>query len=214
MDVTTKENAPVLPPLPPLDESSVPSEPFELFAEWLERAARCDLITDYNAMCLSTSGDGGPDGRIVLLRRYDNRGFVFFTNTLSAKGRALGTNPNAALTFFWDPLRRQIRIRGAVAQISPAEADEYFAGRPRLSQVGAWASKQSETVSSRAALDQQIAATEKSFADQAVPRPPHWTGYRVTPSEIEFWQERNNRLHDRLLYRRSGSDWSVARLYP
>ncbi|MEP9349316.1 pyridoxamine 5'-phosphate oxidase [Xanthobacter sp. KR7-225] len=192
------------------------SEPFRLFAAWLEEAAKSEP-NDPNAMTLATVDESGlPDARMVLLKGLDARGFVFFTNTESAKGRELAAVPKAAAVFHWKSLRRQVRVRGAVEQVSAEEADAYFATRPRLSQIGAWASQQSRPLEGRFALEAAVAATTARYGLGTVPRPPHWTGFRIVPVAIEFWHDRPFRLHDRVLFNRAGegADWGKTRLYP
>lgn len=190
--------------------------PIKQFALWFEGAKGRSEIQLPEAMCLSTvSPDGEPEGRMVLLKGYDESGgFVFYTNFDSPKSRALAQNPKAALTVYWEALRRQVRISGTVERVSDAEADDYFASRPRLSQIAAWASCQSAPLESREALEKEFAAVEKRFEDKPVPRPPFWGGYRLIPSRIEFWQERPNRLHDRHLYIRRGDRWEMMLLCP
>ncbi|RLP79572.1 pyridoxamine 5'-phosphate oxidase [Xanthobacter tagetidis] len=192
------------------------SEPFRLFSAWLEDATKSEP-NDPNAMTLATVDDTGlPDARMVLLKGLDDRGFVFFTNTESAKGRELAAVPKAALVFHWKSLRRQVRVRGAVEQVSEQEADAYFATRPRLSQIGAWASQQSRPLEGRFALEAAVAATTARYGLGTVPRPPHWTGFRIVPVAIEFWHDRPFRLHDRVVFRRGSEDesWVRTRLYP
>jgi pyridoxamine 5'-phosphate oxidase len=166
-------------------------------------------------MTLATAGERGrPSARIVLLRGWDERGFVFFTNYESRKGGEIAGDPFAALLFFWERLERQVRIEGSIAMLPAAESDEYFARRPRGHQLSAWASAQSRVVSGRAELDAAMADAERRFAGTVVPRPPHWGGYRVAPERIEFWQGRPNRVHDRLVFVRDGAGWRRERLAP
>ncbi len=191
-------------------------EPFRLFEEWLE-AARAKEPNDPNAMTVATADpDGLPDARMVLLKGVDERGFVFYTNTESDKGRQLLANPKAALLFHWKSLRRQVRVRGPVETVSAAEADAYFATRARDSQIGAWASDQSRPLEGRFALEKRIAEYGLKFGLGAVPRPPHWTGFRVLPLDFEFWRDRPFRLHDRLSFRRDRLEdaWRRDRLFP
>ena len=191
-------------------------EPFALFGEWFAEAVKAEP-SDPNAMSLATvDADGLPDVRMVLLKGVDARGFVFYTNTLSAKGVELAVDPKAALLFHWKSLRRQVRVRGPVEPVTPEEADAYFASRPRGSQIGAWASDQSRPLPDRLALERRVAEFGLKFGIAKVPRPPHWSGYRVLPEAIEFWRDRPFRLHERLAFSRAAPDapWSVARLYP
>ncbi len=188
--------------------------PFKLFAEWFA-AAKASETVEPEAMNLATATrDGVPSSRIVLLRGHDERGFVFFTNFDSRKGEELFANPRAALCFHWKSLQRQIRVEGNAAPVSDAEGDAYFSRRARMSQIGAWASDQSRPLDSRATFERRVADMEARFKDQPVPRPPRWSGFRLVPDRIEFWQERPFRLHDRLVYQRDGDGWTVARLYP
>lgn len=190
------------------------TEPFALFAEWLGEATRSEP-NDPNAMALATvDADGLPDVRMVLLKGFDTAGFVFYSHIASAKGRELAANPKAALLFHWKSLRRQVRVRGPVTPVSDAEADAYFASRPKQSQLGAWASKQSQPLESRMAFEKAIALTAAKYALGEVPRPPGWSGWRITPQAIEFWHDRPFRLHDRILFTRDGDDWRKTRLYP
>jgi pyridoxamine 5'-phosphate oxidase len=192
------------------------SEPLALFAAWMEDAQRSEP-NDPNAMALATAGaDGFPDVRMVLLKGFDESGFVFFTNLDSAKGRELRERPQAALVFHWKSLRRQVRIRGTVTPVSDAEADAYFATRPRLAQIGAWASRQSSPLESRLAFEKAVAAVTARHPLGAIPRPPFWSGFRVAPVAIEFWHDRPFRLHDRIVFTRGQPDepWTKTRLYP
>lgn len=193
-------------------------EPFDRFAAWLGRATTelpREYFPDPNAMALATVGaDGRPSNRIVLLKEHDVRGFVFYTNYEGRKGRELLANPFCALCFHWPPLERQVRIEGRAGPVPPAEADAYFATRARRSQIGAWASHQSEIMPTADALERRTAEFEARFDGEPVPRPPHWSGFRVVPDRIEFWTNRRNRLHDRDVYLRDGDAWKVERLYP
>lgn len=197
-----------------LSESDVAGDPFTQFAAWFAEAEEAGQ-PEPEAMALATTGpDGAPQVRFVLMRGFDARGFVFHTNYNSRKGEDLATNPAAALAFRWWTLGRQVRITGPVARLDAAESDSYFATRPRGAQLGAWASAQSEPIGERAALERQLAEAEARYAGGAVPRPPYWGGYRVAADSVEFWQGRPDRLHDRLVYTRAPSGWSVTRLSP
>jgi len=191
-------------------------EPFRLFAAWLEEAGRKEPA-DPNAMALATvDTDNLPNVRMVLLKGLDRRGFVFYTNLDSQKGRELDVIPRAALVFHWKSLERQVRVRGPVERVTDAEADAYFASRPRLSQIGAWASRQSAPLETRIAFEAAVARYTAKFGLGKVPRPPFWSGFRVLPLDIEFWHSRPFRLHDRIVFRRDALDapWSKTRLYP
>jgi pyridoxamine 5'-phosphate oxidase len=190
------------------------ADPFRLFAEWLAEAESAEP-NDPTAMALaSVDGDGMPNVRMVLLKGMQDGGFVFFTNFESNKGRELVANPKAALCFHWKSLRRQIRARGTIDVVSKEEADAYFSTRPRGSRIGAWASKQSRPLESRFALEKAVASYAAKFAIGEVPRPDYWSGFRLTPLEMEFWKNGQFRLHDRIRFSRSGDGWEKTRLYP
>lgn len=191
-------------------------DPFALFEDWLG-AAKAKEINDPNAVAVATAdAQGFPDVRMVLLKDVDERGFVFYTNTQSAKGVQLAENARAALCFHWKSLRRQVRVRGVVSRVSPEEADAYFQSRARDSRIGAWASQQSRPLESRFALEKAVAGYAAKFNIGDIPRPEHWTGYRIAPLHMEFWRDRAFRLHDRLVFERNGVDarWTTERLYP
>ena len=197
-----------------LDVASAAPDPFEQFRVWLDDALRTDGIVEPNAMTVATAGtEGRPSARIVLLRQWDSRGFVFFSNYESRKGAELIVAPHAALLFWWGALERQIRIEGTVERILEVESDAYFATRPRGHRLSAWASHQSAAVESRDVLQRAMHDAEERFPGD-VPRPPFWGGYRVTPERFEFWQGRPNRVHDRIAYERAASGWQLARLSP
>lgn len=198
------------------DNSRNADDPIFLFRKWLEEAEEHE-INDPNAMALATvDASGLPNVRMVLLKDVSEAGFTFYTNLESAKGHELAGQPKAALCFHWKSLRRQVRVRGLVEPVSAVEADRYFASRPRASRIGAWASPQSRPLENRFALEKAVARYTAKFAIGEVPRPPYWSGFRVRPLEIEFWEDRPFRLHDRLVYRRAHLDtgWSTTRLYP
>ncbi len=199
-----------------LGETVVGEDPFGLFADWM-REAEASEPNDPTAVALATVDETGlPDVRMVLLKGFDARGFVFYTNFESAKGRELLASRKAALCFHWKTLRRQVRVRGAVEVVSDADADAYYASRPRGSQLGAWASLQSRPLASRQVLMDAVDAVGERHPGEDVPRPPHWSGFRVLPREIEFWRDGASRLHDRIAFRggRGGEGWERTRLYP
>jgi pyridoxamine 5'-phosphate oxidase len=198
-----------------LSETEVHPNPFEQFKTWFNQALAAQL-PEPNAMTIaSATTDGKPYARIVLLKDYDERGFVFYTNYESHKGQQLVQNPWGAIAFWWTQLERQVRIEGRVEKVSELESDEYFQSRPKGSQLGAWASNQSQVIDSREVLERRLEQLKEEYENKQVPRPPHWGGFRVIPDEIEFWQGRPSRLHDRLLYRRSeDGTWKIQRLAP
>lgn len=189
-------------------------DPYVLFDEWFAEATKTEP-SDPNAVAVATTTtDGKPSLRMVLLKGFDDRGFVFYTNLGSRKAEQLQANAHAAMCFHWKSLTRQVRIEGAVEKVSDAEADEYYASRPRLSQIGAWASKQSQPLGGRFELEARIAEFTAKFNIGTVPRPEFWSGFRLVPEMIEFWQDQKFRLHDRLVYQRDGEQWKTKRLYP
>ena len=202
----------------PLDDGGITprDDPFAQFAQWLAEAEKSEP-NDANAMALATADAHGiPNVRMVLLKGVDAKGFVFYSNSQSIKGTELAMNPHAALNFHWKSLRRAVRVKGAIAQVSDAEADAYFATRPKDSQIGAWASPQSQAMEGRWVFEKKLAEYALKFGLGTVPRPPHWTGWRLAPSRIEFWRDRPFRLHDRLVYSRAdaSSPWTTERLFP
>ena len=197
----------------PLRRADLDPDPLRQFRRWFEEArAHVDVP---EAMVVATATrEGAPSARFVLLKGFDEDGFVFYSNWWSRKGRELAENPRAALLFHWRELGRQVRIEGAVSLVDPAESEAYFRTRPRGAQLSAWASAQSEPVGSREELEARVAEVGARFAGGEVPLPPHWGGYRVSPAELEFWQHRDDRLHDRFRYRRAGGGWQLGRLQP
>jgi len=195
----------------------IPADPIERFRQVYALAEKIDraIIREPNAMALGTVEEGGqPAVRIVLLKAFDERGFVFYTNYEGRKGRHLLAHPKAALCFYWAPIDIQVRVEGTVTKVVDEEADAYFATRHRVSQIGAWASRQSEPLETPSALDERMAKYEKKFEGRDVPRPDYWSGFRVSPDRIEFWKGRPNRLHERHLYMKAGNGWKIETLYP
>ncbi|ODT14486.1 MAG: pyridoxamine 5'-phosphate oxidase [Kaistia sp. SCN 65-12] len=200
-----------------MSDFTAATDPLALFAEWLLEAEKSEP-NDPNGMALATvDSDGLPDVRMVLMKDFDERGIVFYTNYGSAKGQELLANPKAAVLFHWKSLRRQVRVRGPVERVTDAEADAYFASRPRHSRLGAWASKQSQPLESRFALEKAVATVAAKYPLGEIPRPSHWSGFRITPVQVEFWKDGAFRLHDRVVFRRAVAgegDWNRERLYP
>jgi pyridoxamine 5'-phosphate oxidase len=197
-----------------LDEASVAADPLVEFARWFEEAVKAEA-RDPNAMTLATaSAEGVPTARIVLLKGFDERGFVFFTDYRSRKGTELARNPRAALVFYWPELERQVRISGTTSQTDRQESEAYFRSRPRASRLSAWISHQSQVIEGREQLEAQIPELERRYPGDDVPLPPYWGGFRLSPEAIEFWQGRTSRLHDRLRYQREGERWRIERLSP
>lgn len=198
-----------------LDEAGVAPDPLQQFGIWWQEALQSEIV-EVNAMTLATANEQGiPSARIVLLKGFDERGFVFFSNYESKKAGDLQVNPFASLVFFWKELERQVRISGRVEKVTELESDQYFQSRPEGSRIGAWASPQSTVISSRQVIEEKVEALQVSFAGKEIPRPLHWGGYRVVPSSIEFWQGRSSRLHDRIQYTlQSDDNWVIERLAP
>lgn len=197
-----------------LSEADVKQDPIEQFGKWWDEAI-ASAIDEVNAMTLATvNKEGKPDARIVLLKGYDEQGFVFFTNYQSSKGQQLFTSPFATLVFFWKELERQVRIEGTCEKVSEQESDAYFHSRPEGSRLGAWASPQSSIIESRHLIEKNLEQLQDQYKNSAIPRPPHWGGYRVVPTAIEFWQGRSSRLHDRIKYSKENNEWKIVRLAP
>ena len=197
-----------------LDKADVDPDPIVQFHEWFEKVIDADLH-EPNAMILATAtADGKPSARTLLLKGYDERGFVFYTNYEGRKAREIEANPRCALLFYWGELERQVRIEGRASRLSGEESDAYYASRPRGSRLGAWASEQSRPVENKSVLKERVRALEDEYEGRGIPRPPFWGGYMVEPHTIEFWQGRENRLHDRLVYRREDGAWRIERLQP
>jgi len=198
----------------PLTEGSVHRDPIEQYAIWFEEAVDAQLLDPYAMSLTTVSADGQPSTRIVYMRGIKSEGFVFYSNYKSDKGRDLTVNNKVALNFFWGELERQIRIEGEVEKISEADSDAYFSKRPRESQIGAWSSSQSEEITDRKQLEAQVLFYTNKFEGMEVPRPPHWGGYVVKPTKVEFWQGRASRLHDRIIYTKNGNGWKQSRISP
>lgn len=197
-----------------LDENRVDADPIIQFRHWFDEAVSAK-VNDPNAFTLGTVGsDDYPDARIVLLKDFSPKGFTFYTNYNSSKGKELEANPKVCMNFFWPELARQVRVSGIVEKVSPEESDAYFRSRPKGSQISAWASAQSEFVKSHSEMVSRFEEMERRFENTEIPRPPHWGGYLIIPNKIEFWQGRMNRFHDRVLYVRSANGWTLSRLMP
>lgn len=198
-----------------LSEKNSPASPLELFSSWFEAVEENKGVEEINAMTLTTLGlDGFPKARVVLLKSYDSKGFVFYTNYTSDKGKALDDNNKACISFFWPPLERQVIIKGIVKKVSESQSISYFNSRPRGSQLGAWVSDQSSVISSRDVLEEELSVLEKKYKGREIPKPHFWGGYILQPVEFEFWQGRPNRLHDRIRYSKNGKNWKIQRLAP
>jgi len=197
-----------------LPEAAEDADPIDLFGAWFEAARESGILLPESVTLATATPDGFPSARMVLLKEFDARGFVFYTNYRSQKAREIEANPRAALCFHWPVLQRQVRVAGTVARVSAQESAEYFATRPRGSQLGAWASRQSQPLAARGDLEESARDAEERYAGADVPCPPFWGGYRLAPTRIEFWQGRADRLHDRLVFRREGGGWVPQRLYP
>jgi pyridoxamine 5'-phosphate oxidase len=197
-----------------LDEANMPADPLAQLQAWLDEAELARIVEPSAMTLATTSRDGHPSARVVLLRGIDERGLAFYTNYESRKGRELDANPRAAIVFYWATLERQVRVEGGIERISDAESDAYFEGRPRGHRLSAWASKQSAVVPSRTYLEEEMRRYDERFAGRDIERPRYWGGYRVVPKRFEFWQGGADRLHDRIVYERAADGWSVQRLAP
>jgi pyridoxamine 5'-phosphate oxidase len=197
-----------------LNETTVDKNPFIQFTKWYECVLNSKLNEPTSMMLSTADANGNPSARIVLLKEFDDSGFIFYTNYESRKGKDLKENPKAALTFFWDELRRQIRIEGSIEKISRETSKEYFSSRPRESQIGAWVSAQSFVIPNRAILENKYAELKEKFGNEEIPLPDYWGGYRLIPNYFEFWQGRENRLHDRICYKKENNEWHIFRIAP
>lgn len=196
-------------------EEEIPQDPFELFHYWLQEIEAKREVEEVNTMNLSTIGlDGFPATRVVLLKEYDNEGFVFYTNYESDKGKAIAKDPKVCLSFFWPASERQVIIKGLAQKTSKEDSEAYFQSRPKGSQLGAWASQQSSVIPSREYLQEKLNLLEQEYSEKEIPKPVYWGGYKVIPSQFEFWQGRPNRLHDRIYFSKEGKDWKIDRLAP
>ncbi|MFC7357329.1 pyridoxamine 5'-phosphate oxidase [Jejudonia soesokkakensis] len=194
---------------------SVAKSPFDQFENWFSEAEKSNTVDEINAMTLSTvDAEGFPRGRVVLLKEYDDEGYIFYTNYKSEKGQSIAFNPNVCISFFWPALEQQIIIKGIASKVSEEKAVNYFRQRPRKSQLGALVSNQSEEIKDRATLEERLLALEQKYEGEAIPKPENWGGYKIFPVEFEFWQGRRSRLHDRIVYRKNGEDWNVRRVQP
>ena len=197
-----------------LDDRVIDRDPFRQFKRWFDEAIASGMKLPESMTLATATPEGKPSARVVLLKSVDADGFVFYTNYRSAKARDLESNPNAALVFYWSQFDRQVRVEGTVERVTAQESQEYFKTRPRESQIGAWASPQSDVIANRDALEARVAELEQLYRDREVERPEHWGGYRVKPTRIEFWKSRIGRLHDRIVYERNGTHWNINRLAP